>query len=253
MSLSKKLFFIFCQFVPLISAQAQYRFDHWTTDTGLPQNSVYAVTQTCDGYLWLATVDGLARFDGVRFTVFNKSNSPGISSNRFVCLYEDAQGDLWAGTEDGGITRLHQGHFTSFSIEQGLPSLRVIWITGDREGNAAALFSNAKILRWSGENFLLFDSTTAQSAPVLSEKNCYTFCLIDDNARQIICFVSGELKKFSLADGLPSMNLTFKGGGEDRNGRFGFQRRMPDLSKLRTTKSLKFIPSATACPEIRLL
>ena len=45
---------------------AQYRFDQWTADTGLPQNSVYAIKQTRDGYLWLATVDGLARFDGAR-------------------------------------------------------------------------------------------------------------------------------------------------------------------------------------------
>ncbi|MEK7833159.1 MAG: two-component regulator propeller domain-containing protein, partial [Acidobacteriota bacterium] len=56
-------------------AKAQYRFDHWTTDDGLPQNTVTSVVQTRDGYLWITTLDGLARFDGVRFTVFDKSNS----------------------------------------------------------------------------------------------------------------------------------------------------------------------------------
>jgi ligand-binding sensor domain-containing protein len=80
-------------------AHAQYRFDHWTADNGLPQNSVRDIVQTRDGYLWLTTFDGLVRFDGVRFTVFNKSNSPGIITNRFVQLFEDAQGDLWATTE----------------------------------------------------------------------------------------------------------------------------------------------------------
>src|ERR1041384_1849802 len=63
------------------TARAQYRFDHWTADNGLPQNSVRDMVQTRDGYLWLATLDGLVRFDGVRFTVFNKSNSAGIISN----------------------------------------------------------------------------------------------------------------------------------------------------------------------------
>ncbi len=175
MRLSEKLIFVFCLFVPLISAQAQYRFDHWTADAGLPQNSVYAITQTSDGYLWLATSDGLARFDGVRFTVFNKGNSPGIGSNRFVCLYEDAQGDLWAGMEDGGITRLHQERFTSFGTEQGLPSLRVIWITGDAKGNASVLFSDARIMRWTGEKFLPFDAAAdaTQAATVQPEKNQY--------------------------------------------------------------------------------
>src|SRR5262245_54505150 len=90
------------------TARAQYRFDHWTADNGLPQNSVRDIVQTRDGYLWLATLDGLVRFDGVRFTVFNKSTSPGIVSNRFLQLYEDGKGDLWATTENSGLTRLHQ-------------------------------------------------------------------------------------------------------------------------------------------------
>src|SRR5262249_9556951 len=71
-----------CVVVPPV-AHAQYRFDSWTTDNGLPQNSVRAILQTRDGYLWLATSDGLVRFDGVRFTIFNKGSSAGINSNRF--------------------------------------------------------------------------------------------------------------------------------------------------------------------------
>src|SRR5467141_3826768 len=78
--------------------QAQYRFSSWTVDNGLPQNTAYDIRQTRDGYLWLTTFDGLVRFDGVRFTVFNKGNAAGITSNRFLRLYEDVQGDLWAGT-----------------------------------------------------------------------------------------------------------------------------------------------------------
>src|SRR5258708_37535895 len=101
-------------------AQAQYQFSSWTVDAGLPQNTVYDIRQTRDGYLWLTTFDGLVRFDGVRFTVFNKGTTPGISSNRFLRLYEDVQGDLWAGTEDGGVVRYHQGRFNSYGREQGL-------------------------------------------------------------------------------------------------------------------------------------
>jgi len=51
-------------------AQAQYRFENWNTDNGLPQNGVRGVGQMPDGYLWFTTFDGLLRFDGVRFTVF---------------------------------------------------------------------------------------------------------------------------------------------------------------------------------------
>jgi ligand-binding sensor domain-containing protein len=86
-------------------AWAQYAIDTWTTDRGLPQNSVLSIQQTPDGYLWFTTFDGLVRFDGVRFTVFNKGNSPGLTSNRFVHLVCARDGVLWAATEDGGLVR----------------------------------------------------------------------------------------------------------------------------------------------------
>ena len=119
---------------------AQYRFDNWTADNGLPQNSVYGIVQTRDGYLWLATVDGLARFDGVRFTVFNKSNSPGIVNNRFHTLFEDARGDLWAGTEESGIVRYHDGRFSHYAVGDGVG---VFWISsGDADGDPMVLIND---------------------------------------------------------------------------------------------------------------
>ncbi|MGH9842375.1 MAG: sensor histidine kinase, partial [Blastocatellia bacterium] len=124
------------------AASAQYRFDHWTTDNGLPQNIITAIHQTPEGYLWVATLDGLARFDGVRFTVFNKSNTPGISSNRFTILYQDAQGDLWAGTEAGSITRYHQGQFITYTTEHGLTTNPVSGLTGDAQGHLWTLSDN---------------------------------------------------------------------------------------------------------------
>ena len=133
--------------VSISKARAQYRFDHWTADTGLPQNIITAIHQTPEGYLWVATLDGLARFDGVRFTVFNKSNTPGLSSNRFVCLYQDAQGDLWAGTEVGPITRYHQGQFITYTTEHGLPRSYVWGLTGDLQGRLWALSGN-KVHVW---------------------------------------------------------------------------------------------------------
>jgi ligand-binding sensor domain-containing protein len=78
------LWWLLVVFGPAPAALAQYRFDSWTADQGLPQNIIRAIHQTADGYLWLATLDGLVRFDGVRFTVFNKGNSPGINGNRFI-------------------------------------------------------------------------------------------------------------------------------------------------------------------------
>jgi ligand-binding sensor domain-containing protein len=136
------LFFLMaCAISPRLGL-AQYRFDHWTADNGLPQNSVRDIVQTRDGYLWLATLDGLVRFDGVRFTIFNKSNSTGIISNRFLQLYEDGQGDLWAITENSGLTRLQQGRFTTYTTAHGLPVNSINSIGGDGQGHLL-MFSGA--------------------------------------------------------------------------------------------------------------
>jgi signal transduction histidine kinase/ligand-binding sensor domain-containing protein len=110
-------------FVP---ATAQYRFDNWTTEHGLPQNSVLAIAQTRDGYLWLATYNGLVRFDGVRFTVFDKNNTPSFKTSRFHEIFEDATGTLWLCVEDSGVIRYQNGVFTPFTTAQGLPSNTVI-------------------------------------------------------------------------------------------------------------------------------
>src|SRR5215467_7728353 len=109
-------------FVPPPSIRAQYRFETRSTDNGLPQNSVETILQTKDGYMWFTTSDGLVRFDGVRFVVFDKATTRGIASNRFLSLYEAADGTLWAGTADAGITQYQRGVFRTFSVADGLPN-----------------------------------------------------------------------------------------------------------------------------------
>ena len=125
---------LLCLTIAPSGALAQYSFDKWTTENGLPQNSVYDITQTRDGYLWFTTLDGLVRYDGVRFNVFNKNNSKGFSSNRLTCLFEDAEGALWIGTEDAGVMRYAQGVFTPFTDKEGLPRNMIFELQGDDAG-----------------------------------------------------------------------------------------------------------------------
>ncbi|MBI1761524.1 MAG: hypothetical protein HYR56_08825 [Acidobacteria bacterium] len=162
------------------AVQAQYRFDHWTADNGLPQNSVRDIVQTRDGYLWFTTFDGLVRFDGVRFTVFNKSNAPGILSNRFNWLYEDGFGDLWASTEDSGITRLHQGRFSTYTTANGLPGNTVGVIGGDGQGNLIVIYVQM-ILRWVDQKFVPTTVTPASALNGMSSAHL-------DDAKRLPCF-----------------------------------------------------------------
>ena len=114
-------------------AVGQYRFDSWTTDNGLPQNGIRVITQSPDGYLWFTTFDGLVRFDGVKFWVFNRSNSPGIINNRFLSVRAFPDGSVWAATEGGDLTIFKDGKFTSYPAEQ-VPEKAIFGFEPDENG-----------------------------------------------------------------------------------------------------------------------
>ncbi|CAN5575768.1 hypothetical protein BH10ACI4_BH10ACI4_20810 [soil metagenome] len=93
----------------------------WSTDNGLPQNSAHAILQTSDGFLWIATEGGLARFDGYQFRIFDTESSPRLPGNDIHCLLEDQSKALWIGTASG-LTRLMDGQTTTYTVADGLPS-----------------------------------------------------------------------------------------------------------------------------------
>ncbi len=103
----------------------QYRLDVWQPERGLPWSSVAPILQTSDGYLWLGGYEGLARFDGARFTVFDKTTTPELPDNNIYALAEDSDGHLWIGTDGGGLTRYSGGAFTVYGRQQGLANERV--------------------------------------------------------------------------------------------------------------------------------
>ena len=90
---------------------SQYVHDAWQIDQGLPQNSVMAMAQTRDGYLWVGTEAGVARFDGIAFTAYNSTNS-GLTDNYVNSLMADGEDNLWAGTWVGGVARFSGGKST---------------------------------------------------------------------------------------------------------------------------------------------
>lgn len=117
--------------------------DTWISVSGLPQGIVRAIRQGPDGYLWVATMDGLARYDGVRITVFNRGNTPGFSANRLESLYVSPNGDLWMSTESGRVIRRSGGQFRTLTAEDGIPLPRVHGLVGDGAGNVRILIDGA--------------------------------------------------------------------------------------------------------------
>jgi signal transduction histidine kinase len=90
---------------PTFNNDPEYLIDRWETEDGLPENSATAMVQTPDGYLWFGTFNGLVRFDGVKFTVFDSVNTPQLPSSGIVNLHLDRRGWLWVSTFRGVVVR----------------------------------------------------------------------------------------------------------------------------------------------------
>jgi len=139
-------------------ALTQYTRTVWTQEHGLPQDTIRAVTQTKDGYLWLGTDEGLAQFDGYDFVVFNKENGA-LPSNSVGALWAARDGGLWIGTS-GGLTFYRDRKFTTYTRRDGLADIFISSITEDQSGAvwmAAGIFvsrfQNGKFTNYSpGEN-----------------------------------------------------------------------------------------------------
>lgn len=115
----------------------------------MPDNSVISITQSRDGYLWLATYAGLARFDGVRFTIFNSSRTPGLQSDRFSAVFEDAHGDLWIGHEHGELTHFHAGIFETVTAHETGARRKISAINADDVGEVWMLNEEGTLVRAS--------------------------------------------------------------------------------------------------------
>lgn len=116
-----------------------YSLRSWQVDEGLPDNIVQAITQTADGFLWVGTRNGLARFDGSQFVCYDAKNTPALKNSSVTALCAGRDGSLWIGTDGGGLIRLNNGNFSRFARTNGL--------TGD---NISAIFESADGSLWIG-------------------------------------------------------------------------------------------------------
>jgi signal transduction histidine kinase/sugar lactone lactonase YvrE len=208
--------------------QTQYGVDVWTNDNGLPQNIINAIHQTRDGYLWLTTFDGIVRFDGVRFTVFDRSQTPGIGGNRFMALHETVDGDLWFGTENSGVTRYHAGRFATYTTEHSLPHNFVSGITSDASGRVWVL-ANDRIAEWANGRFRPADLRGLAVRFQHARWDTATFWGADD--QRLYRFTRGTLSTWPLAPEL--RDRAGEHFEQDTSGAVWLQLRDNNLARLR--------------------
>ena len=237
-------------------ALTQYTRAVWTQADGLPQDTIRAMAQTADGYLWLGTDEGLTRFDGYDFVTLTK-DSGSLPSNSITALAAGSDGTLWIGTPNGLSRNLH-GKFTTFTTRDGLPSNDIASVLEDHNGAlwvasgvALSRFEDGKFTSYPAQSILpvqaprviyedrqhtlwvaglggVVKRTGASFVPVLGPKEIYgefVTSIIKDrnnglwiggNKGLIRRATDGKLTTFDSSDGLPD-NLV-RALWEDRGG-----------------------------------
>ena len=129
-----------------------YLIEVWETEQGLPENSATSMVQTPDGYLWFGTFNGLVRFDGVRFTVFDRSNTPELPSPGIVNLHLDRQGRLWVSTMLG-MAVVQDGRWTTLGESSGWVGNYALFFAESPSGDLYLTTFDAKLLRFRDDRF----------------------------------------------------------------------------------------------------
>jgi len=194
----------------------EYFLRNWTVQSGLPLNTITALVQTQDGYIWAGTSAGLARFDGVRFKTFTRQNSP-LSNDRITSLYEDADKVLWIGTDGGGLYSYEKGLWKNFTMKDGLSNAHVRTIIGDWKGGL-----------WVGTDYGL-NLMSQDSVHVYTEEDGLYDNIIIDLCRDnwgtlwigtmrggLARFNEGMIAVYGYEDGL--LNLSVQSLAADRGG-----------------------------------
>jgi signal transduction histidine kinase/ligand-binding sensor domain-containing protein/CheY-like chemotaxis protein len=234
-----------------------YSHSVWHTADGLPQDSVRAIAQTRDGYLWVGTQAGLARFDGEHFTAFDRLNSP-LNSDHVLCLaasrdgslwigtadsgglyrwtagkgfervlaeatvralLEDGSGVLWVGTETQGLLRVSGGEVRAVAAQAELGSNHVRAIVQDRSGTIWVGTEGAGLSRYDGKRFVRYGRSEG-----LSESRVWALLAAADGSlwagmkgEGLVHLGAGKPERFTTRNGLSSDVILSLCGDRDGN------------------------------------
>jgi signal transduction histidine kinase/ligand-binding sensor domain-containing protein len=174
---------------------ANYGKQAWAMENGLPQNTVQALAQTKDGFLWLGTEAGLVRFDGVEFQTYDRNSNPGLTGpalpgNDIRCLLASADGALWIGT-NVGLARWKDGAAKTFTTEDGLPGNGILVVDEFENGTI-------KVYTEQGPALLEGDRFKAVSSKIMASPNAHFVPGTDSEAPG---FWSGMPGGISIAGG----------------------------------------------------
>ncbi|RPI07064.1 MAG: hypothetical protein EHM64_00820 [Ignavibacteriae bacterium] len=191
----------------------QYIHKTYTSDDGLPQNRSRAMVQTRDGFLWIGTQDGLARFDGTSFQVYDKEHTPQLKSNDITSLFESPDSSLWIGTFNG-LTQLKNGIFSSHALQTG----PVRGIAADPAGTLYISTMNNGIYKYKDGNY---DSITTSQGLNDNSLNVFTVdqqgtIWVALSGKGLNVYRNGRWLLYNTKNGFPSNTIRSFCAGSDQ-------------------------------------
>ena len=185
---------------------SQYGYDEW--QDGLPQNTVHTVVQTQDGYLWLGTYEGLVRFDGAQFKVFDRSTVPQIKNNSIWVVRESPDQTLWIGTLGGGLLSYRNHQFVGYDTAEGLVSSFVYALCPSRDGGLW-IGTNQGLCKLDQGQFKSYPEHKELAGKLIralyEDKNGRLW--VGTDTQGLICLEAGRTTVYSTASGFPSNSI----------------------------------------------
>jgi signal transduction histidine kinase/ligand-binding sensor domain-containing protein/CheY-like chemotaxis protein len=195
-------------------ADPEYVIHGWETDQGLPQNSATAIVQTPDGYLWFGTFNGLVRFDGVHFTVFDCANTPELPSAEIINLHLDRGNCLWISTSLG-MARVKDGRWQVFSHGKGWVGDFVRYFAEAPDGQMYMATFDGKLLHFRGDSFEELPAPPGKAALSLVpcvDRRGVLWAVTEEFVSR---FVGGQWDTTGLANTRPEENRITAGASRD--------------------------------------
>ena len=194
-------------------ALTQYIHEAWQTEDGLPQGSIAAIARSDDGYIWFGTQDGLVRFDGVEFDIFDTNTAPSFRSNNIRTLLNDRNGALWIGTNDAGLLKYRNGDFLSVSEDTLLGSARISALIESREGHLWVGTSEKGVFRLAkGKMFPVANLPSVKISALYEDPAGVLW--IGTRDQGLFAYRRGQVSQYTQQNGLPENEIVSLEGGE---------------------------------------
>lgn len=198
-------------FQTIVEPSSPYMVDVWRDNDGLPSISVFSVIQTHDGYLWFATLNGLVRFDGVKFTLFDEAHTPGLESSGTVYLFEDSRTNLWVGTESAGTFIIDRaGHVQKAATVGNMRADHPVSACEGSDGSVWLLMKDGGLYRYHDKRL---ESVTVCKA-ITAESDGQIWLGTDTGIYQVInaSTAVSAIQAIPLKQGLDFLLASRKGG-----------------------------------------